>query len=133
MHFIWKLHVQVPFKVLSSPTDTLIPTTVLVRFFYYGFQPFRRICLNLRNRLKFSSFEVLFKFLELEKITRSKFRGVEGWGRIEIECLAKNSRVLSGLKRCRDAKTCCHFSTVLAFCVGQRPSDVSVHQCNKSG
>ena len=26
MYFIWKLHVWVPFKVLSSQTHTLIPT-----------------------------------------------------------------------------------------------------------
>ena len=37
-----------------------------------------------------------------------------------IECLAKNSRVLSGLERCRNGRTNCHFSTVLAFA-----SDVS--------
>ena len=62
MYFIWKLHVLVLFKVLSSPTHTLILAmfplleTVLLRFFCDGFQLRRRICLNLRNRLKSSSF-----------------------------------------------------------------------------
>jgi len=78
MYFIWKLHVWVPFKVLSSPTHALIPTvyplleTVLVRFFCDGFQLLRRICLNLRNRLESSSFEGFFKFWEQDKVTRSK-------------------------------------------------------------
>ena len=55
---------SVPFKVLSSPTHTLILAvfplleTVQVRFFIDGFQLPRRICLNFRNRLKSSSFGV---------------------------------------------------------------------------
>ena len=81
MYFIW-LHVWVAFKVLSSPTHTLIPTifplleTVLVRFFCDGFQLFRRICLNLWNRLKSSFFNGFLKFWEQEKFTRSKVRWV---------------------------------------------------------
>ena len=73
MHFIWKLHVWVPFKVLFSPTHTLIPTvfpfleTLQVRFFCDSFQLLRRICLNLRNRLKSSSFGEFLKFWEQEK------------------------------------------------------------------
>ena len=87
MYFIWALHVWVPFRVFSSPTHTLIPTvfplleTVLVRFFYDGFQLLRRICLNLRNRLKSSSFEGFLKFWEQEKVTTSKVRWVGGVGK----------------------------------------------------
>ena len=46
MYFIWKLRVWMPFKVLFSPTHTLVPTvfslleTVLVRFFCDGFSSF---------------------------------------------------------------------------------------------
>ena len=75
------MRTEVITKVLSSPTHTLIPTefslleTVLVRFFCDGFQLLRRICFNLRNRLKSSSFQGFFKFWEQEKVTRSNV----GW------------------------------------------------------
>ena len=40
---------------------------VLVRFLCDDFQLLRRICLNLRNRLKSSSFEGFLKFWEQKK------------------------------------------------------------------
>ena len=57
-----------PSKYSPPPMHTLIPTvfpllkTVLVRFFYDGFQFLRRICLHLWNHLKFSSFEGFLRF-----------------------------------------------------------------------
>ena len=73
MYFIWKLHVWVPFKLLSSPTHTLIPTVfpllemVLVRFFCDDLQLLRLIFLYLRNRFESSSFEGFFKGLGTRK------------------------------------------------------------------
>ena len=100
MYFIWKLHVWVPFKVLSSPTHTLIPRvfplleTVLVRFFRDGFQLLRRIYLSPRNRLKTSSFESFLLSFGNKKRSRGAWSGEQGgWGRTVIECLAKNARV----------------------------------------
>ena len=98
MYFIWKLHVRVPFIVLSSPTHTHLSQRCF-HFFkqsWYGFQLLCSICLNLRNRLKSSSFEGLFKFWEQEKVSNSKARWVGvRVGRTVIKCLIKNSRVLS--------------------------------------
>ena len=84
MNCIWKLHVWVPFNVLSSSAHTLISMmfslheTVLVCFFYDGFQLLSRIRLNLRNHFKSPSFEGVFKFWEQERVTRSKIKWVEG-------------------------------------------------------
>ena len=62
-----------------------------------GFQLLRRICLNLRNRLKSSSFEGFFKFREQERVTRSKVRWVGRVGKNSDWVFGHklNSRVLS--------------------------------------
>ena len=114
MYIIWKLHVWIPFKVLSFSTHTLIPMafpileTVLVHFFCDGFQLLRRIFLNLWNRLKSASFEGFVKFWEQEKVTKSKVRWVGGRGRKEqrssVWLQTHEFWVLSGLERRRDRK-----------------------------
>ena len=162
IHFAWKyeicakntrtgviknvLHLEVTrlgsLQNTLPPTHTLIPTvfplleTVPVRFFCDGFQPLRRICLNLRNRVKSSSFEGFFKFWDQESYKeQGQVSGGEGgeeqWSSVWLK--THEFWVLSGLEHCRDGKTSCHFSTVLTFCVGWCPSDVSVLQCSKSG
>ena len=121
----------------SPPKRTLIRIisphleTVLVCFFYDGFQSIDRICLNLRNRFKSSSFEGFLKVWEQEKITRRKTG--KNSDRVFGQKLTSSECWVSELERCRDGKTSCHCFTVLAFCVGRRPSDVSVLQCSKSG
>ena len=71
-----------PFEVLFSSTHTLIATafplleTVLVHFFYGGFQLLRRVCLNLRNRFKSFSFEGFFRSWE-QKSQVSRWGGEE--------------------------------------------------------
>ena len=138
MYFIWKLHVRVPFKVLFSPTHTLLPTvflllqTVLIRFFCDDFHLLRRICLNFRNRHKSSSFWGLFKFWEREKVTRSKVRWVEGMGTEQLSSVWPKTHefwVLSGVEHCRDGKSSCHFSTILALWVEQRPQTFQYFSC----
>ena len=100
MYFIWKLHVWVLFKVLSSSKHVLVPTvfplleTVPLRFFCDGFQFLRRVCLNLRKRLEFSSFEGFLRFGN-KKNHKEQGQVNRGWGRTAIERLAKNPRIPS--------------------------------------
>ena len=100
---------------------------VMVFSYFVAFALISEIVSNLLPLRGFLSFG------NKKKSQGARSRKKVGWGRTVIECLAKNSRVLSGLECCRDGKTSCHLSTVLAFCIGRHPSHVSVLQCSKSG
>ena len=85
MYFLQQLQVWVSFKVLFFPTLTLIPAVfelaeavLLVRFFFIAHELLCRICLNLWNGLKSSSFQRSFEHGEQKEITWRKVRLVRG-------------------------------------------------------